>query len=161
MVYMRNETKLDRYYNIVKILLTLSLFVGLAYISMSFSKAGGDIEIALGQNPSMAVMFLVCMINPFIAYLLMIMHRRLNERDGSYAIVNLVFLIVAEAINENLIYILLLGFILYQTMRTTGTGIREGFREKWRNHFLGDISGSLVVIVLSAICLFARIRIGM
>lgn len=160
MVDTKKNTKLDRYYNIAKVLLALSPFVALAYISMNAAKMGVAMATAVGQDPNMTVMFLVAMINPFIAYLLIFAHKKMDQRDSAYAVVNLVFLIVAELMLENVIYILLLGFILYQTMNTGNITIKESFQIKLREHFLSTISGSLVVIVLAGICLFARIRIG-
>ncbi len=161
MVNTIKNNKLDRYFNIAKVLLTISPFVGIAYIMMSASKAGGDIALALSQNPDLTVLFLVCMINPFIAYLLIFMHRKLNEGDPSYAVVNLVLLVVAEVLLQNLIYVLLLGFILFKTLRTYNLSIKESFADKHGIHLLSTISGSLVVIVLTGICLFAQIRIGL
>lgn len=160
MVDTKKNTKLDRYYNIAKVLLALSPFVALAYISMNAAKMGTTMAAAIGQNPNMTVMFLVAMINPFIAYLLIYAHKKIDQRDSAYAVVNLVFLIVAEIMLENMIYILLLGFILYQTMNAGNVTIKESFQTKLQEKFLSTISGSLVVIVLAGICLFARIRIG-
>lgn len=160
MVNTKKKMKLDRYYNIAKVLLALSPFVALAYISMNAAKMGITMAAAVGQDPNMTVMFLVAMINPFIAYLLIFVHRKIDQRDSAYAIVNLVFLIVAEIMLENMIYILLLGFILYQTMNAGNITIKESFQTKIHDCFLSTVSGSLVVIVLAGICLFARIRIG-
>lgn len=160
MVDTKKNTKLDRYYNIAKVLLALSPFVALAYISMNAAKMGTTMAAEIGQNPNMTVMFLVAMINPFIAYLLIYAHKKIDQRDSAYAVVNLVFLIVAEIMLENMIYILLLGFILYQTMNAGNVTIKESFQTKLQEKFLSTISGSLVVIVLAGICLFARIRIG-
>ena len=157
MVDTKKNTKLDRYYNIAKVLLALSPFVALAYISMNAAKMGTTMAAAIGQNPNMTVMFLVAMINPFIAYLLIYAHKKIDQRDSAYAVVNLVFLIVAEIMLENMIYILLLGFILYQTMNAGNVTIKESFQTKLQEIFLSTISGSLVVIVLAGICLFARI----
>lgn len=160
MVNTKKSTKLDRYYNIAKILLTLSPFVALAYISMNAAKMGMATAAAVGQNPSMTVLFLVAMINPFIAYLLIFAHKKIDQNDSAYAVVNLVFLMVAELMLENVIYIVLLGFILYQTMNAGNITIKESFQTKLHERFFSTISGSLVVIVLAGICLFARIRIG-
>lgn len=161
MVIPQKKNALDRYYNIVKVLLTLSPFVGLSYIMMGATKNGTDIASAIAADPSLTVMFLVSMINPFIAYLLIFMHRRLNGGDVAYAVVNLILLVVAEAMIQNLLYIILLGFVLYKTMRTYDITIRKSLQLKLKDHFFSTISGSIVVLVLTGICLFAQIRIGM
>lgn len=151
---------LDRYYNIAKVLLCLTPFVCLAYLSMGAARTGGSISMAIGEDPKLAVMFLVSMINPFIAYLLIFMQKRL-ALDAGYAAVNLSLLIAAEMLLQNVWYILLLGFLLYKTLKTYGITLREAFNKEWNNKFLGTVSGSLVVMALAGICLFATIRIAM
>ena len=81
--------------------------------------------------------------------------------DAAYAVVNLTLLIAAEIMLQNIWYILLLGFILYKTTRESGLTVRESFKKVWRNQFLSVISGSLVVIALCSVCLFATIRIAL
>ena len=121
---------------------------------------GGSVSAAIGEDPKLAVMFLVSMINPFIAYLMTFMQKKLHM-DAAYAAVNLTLLIAAEIMLQNVWYILLLGFILYKTLREYGLTIRESFRKEWRENFLSIISGSLVVIGLCSVCLFATIRIAL
>lgn len=116
--------------------------------------------MAIGEDPKLAVMFLVSMINPFIAYLLIFMQKRL-ALDAGYAAVNLSLLIAAQMLLQNVWYILLLGFLLYKTLKTYGITLREAFKKEWNNKFLGTVSGSLVVMALAGICLFATVRIAM
>ena len=154
------SSRLDRYYNIAKVLLCLTPFVCLAYLSMGAARVGGSVSAAIGEDPKLAGMFLVSMINPFIAYLMTFMQKKLHM-DAAYAAVNLTLLIAAEIMLQNVWYILLLGFILYKTLREYGLTIRESFRKEWRENFLSIISGSLVVIGLCSVCLFATIRIAL
>lgn len=154
------SSRLDRYYDIAKVLLCLTPFVCLAYLSMGAARVGGSVSAAIGEDPKLAVMFLVSMINPFIAYLMTFMQKKLHM-DAAYAAVNLTLLIAAEIMLQNVWYILLLGFILYKTLREYGLTIRESFRKEWRENFLSIISGSLVVIGLCSVCLFATIRIAL
>ena len=127
---------------------------------MGAARVGGSVSAAIGEDPKLAVMFLVSMINPFIAYLMTFMQKKLHM-DAAYAAVNLTLLIAAEIMLQNVWYILLLGFILYKTLREYGLTIRESFRKEWRENFLSIISGSLVVIGLCSVCLFATIRIAL
>ena len=153
------SSRLDRYYNIAKVLLCLTPFVCLAYLSMGAARVGGSVSAAIGEDPKLAVMFLVSMINPFIAYLMTFMQKKLHM-DAAYAAVNLTLLIAAEIMLQNVWYILLLGFILYKTLREYGLTIRESFRKEWRENFLSIISGSLVVIGVWSVCVFATLRIA-
>ncbi len=51
--------------------------------------------------------------------------------------------------------------ILYKTLRAYNVTIKDSFKEKLGKGFFMTVSGSLVVIFLAGICLFATIRINM
>lgn len=122
---------------------------------------GASIQQVIEADPKFLIMFLTSMVNPFIAYLLIYMHKRINDGDISYAVVNLVVLIVAEFIFQNALYMFLLGFILYKTIKTYNISIKSSFKDKIKDKFLMVISGGIVVIIFASICLFATIRVEM
>lgn len=156
-----NIKSLDKYYNIAKVLLTVTPFLYMIYLSMGAAKIGISIPQAIQENPKNVVMFLISMINPFIAYLLIFMHRKIEDGDIAYSVVNLAVLIIAEMMIENVWYIILLGFLLIKTSKTYNVSFKECFKCKWNKGFFGTISGGIVVLALSGICLFATLRIGM
>ena len=152
---------LNKYYNIVKVLLTVTPFVYLIYLSMGSSNVGVSISDIIQKDPKFSVMFLVSMINPFMAYLLMFMHKRIDSNDVEYAVVNLLMFIIAEILLQNLLYIVIFVFILHKTLKIYNLTIIDSFKQKIKEGFFMTISGSMVVIVLASICLFATIRIAM
>lgn len=152
---------INKYYNIAKILLAISPCMSLMYLSMESAKLGISLAEVIGQDPNQTVMFLVSMINPFIAYLLIFIQKKIDNNDVKYAIVNLVMFMVAEILLMNLLYVILFGVILYKTLRAYNVTIKESFEEKLGKGFFMTVSGSLVVIFLAGICLFATIRINM
>ena len=152
---------INKYYNITKILLAISPCMSLMYLSMESAKLGISLAEVIGQDPNQTVMFLVSMINPFIAYLLIFIQKKIDNNDVKYAIVNLVMFMVAEILLMNLLYVILFGVILYKTLRAYNVTIKDSFKEKLQKGFLMTVSGSLVVICLAGICLFATIRINM
>ena len=152
---------INKYYNIAKILLAISPCMSLMYLSMESAKLGISLAEVIGQDPNQTVMFLVSMINPFIAYLLIFIQKKIDNNDVKYAIVNLVMFMVAEILLMNLLYVILFGVILYKTLRAYNVTIKESFEEKFGKGFFMTVSGSLVVIFLAGICLFATIRINM
>ena len=152
---------INKYYNIAKILLVLSPCMSLMYLSMESAKLGISLAEVIGQDPKQTVMFLVSMINPFIAYLLIFIQKKIDNDDVKYAIVNLVMFMVAEILLMNLLYVILFGVILYKTLRAYNVTIKDSFKEKLGKGFFMTVSGSLVVIFLAGICLFATIRINM
>ena len=152
---------INKYYNIAKILLAISPCMSLMYLSMESAKLGISLAEVIGQDPNQTVMFLVSMINPFIAYLLIFIQKKIDNNDVKYAIVNLVMFMVAEILLMNLLYVILFGVILYKTLRAYNVTIKDSFKEKLGKGFYMTVSGSLVVIFLAGICLFATIRINM
>lgn len=152
---------INKYYNIAKILLAISPCMSLMYLSMESAKLGISLPEVIGQDPKQTVMFLVSMINPFIAYLLIFIQKKIDNNDVKYAIVNLVMFMVAEILLMNLLYVILFGVILYKTLRAYNVTIKDSFKEKLGKGFFMTVSGSLVVIFLAGICLFATIRINM
>ena len=152
---------INKYYNIAKILLVISPCMSLMYLSMESAKLGISLAEVIGQDPNQTVMFLVSMINPFIAYLLIFIQKKIDNNDVKYAIVNLVMFMVAEILLMNLLYVILFGVILYKTLRAYNVTIKDSFKEKLGKGFFMTVSGSLVVIFLAGICLFATIRINM
>ena len=152
---------INKYYNIAKILLAISPCMSLMYLSMESAKLGISLPEVIGQDPKQTVMFLVSMINPFIAYLLIFIQKKIESNDVEYAIVNLVMFMVAEILLMNLLYVILFGVILYKTLTSYNVTIKDSFKEKLGKGFFMTVSGSLVVIFLAGICLFATIRINM
>ena len=154
-------SSINKYYNIAKILLAISPCMSLMYLSMESAKLGISLAEVIGQDANQTVMFLVSMINPFIAYLLIFIQKKIDNNDVKYAIVNLVMFMVAEILLMNLLYVILFGVILYKTLRAYNVTIKDSFKEKLGKGFFMTVSGSLVVIFLAGICLFATIRINM
>lgn len=150
----------DRIFTIIRILLALSPFMALTYLSVDTAKYGGSLQSILQSNPKFTVMFLVAMINPFIAYLLGYLKEHLDDGDYGYAMINLGLMIIAELMLQNLIYVLVLAFLIYQCIKTYKISVKDSVQKTFKNHFLRDISGSIVVLIFAAICLFAMIQIG-
>ncbi|UEL49836.1 hypothetical protein JW646_15835 [Terrisporobacter hibernicus] len=144
-----------------KVLLILSPFMSLIYLSINSAQIGLSLPQAIQQDPRLTILFLVSMINPFIAYLLIFIQRKIESSDVKYAVTNLVMFIVAELLLRNTLYVILFGFILYKTLKVYNVTIKESFKDKLKDGLLMTISGSLVVISLASICLFATIRISM
>ena len=151
---------IGRYYKITEILLAISPIMCVIYLNFGAINIGTNILEVIQGDPRLLVMFLSAMVNPFIAYLLIFMERKIVENDISYSVVNLIILIVAELLFQNMVFLCLLGFLLYKIIKLYNVSVRECFKEKIKNKFFTTISGGVVVIVIAAICLFATIRIN-
>ena len=158
----KNEiTSLNKFYNLAKLLLMLTPFISFIYLTMEATSIGISMQELIQQDSNFTILFLVSMINPFIAYLLVFIQKKIEDNDVSYAITNLVMFMIAEVLLQNTLYIILFGVILYKTSKVYNISVKDSFKEKLKDKFLMNISGSLVVIGLDCICLFASIRINM
>ena len=158
----KNEiTSLNKFYNLAKLLLMLTPFISFIYLTMEATSIGISIQELIQQDSNFTILLLVSMINPFIAYLLVFIQKKIEDNDVSYAITNLVMFMIAEVLLQNTLYIILFGVILYKTSKVYNISVKDSFKEKLKDKFLMNISGSLVVIGLACICLFATIRINM
>lgn len=100
-----NEKKLkrlDRYYMIAKVFLMVTPFIAYLYLSLLAMMRSITLPEVLSSEPSVAVIFLIAMINPYIAYLLNIAQRKLKEGDIKFACINFVLLLLAQALTLNL-----------------------------------------------------------
>ena len=158
----KNEiTSLNKFSNLAKLLLMLTPFISFIYLTMEATSIGISMQELIQQDSNFTILFLVSMINPFIAYLLVFIQKKIEDNDVSYAITNLVMFMIAEVLLQNTLYIILFGVILYKTSKVYNISVKDSFKEKLKDKFLMNISGSLVVIGLACICLFATIRINM
>lgn len=79
------NSSIERIFTIIKVLLAVSPFMALGYLTAK-GTAGANLQTILSQNPHYTVMFLVAMVNPFIAYLLGFLQQHLNKADYGYGI---------------------------------------------------------------------------
>ena len=159
MVNSYEKKSIEKYYTIAKVLLTISPIVCVLYLNVGSISVGKSILNVIQEDPKL-LMFLSTMSNPFIAYLLIFMQRRIEEKDIAYAVVNLAILVIAQIMFQNIVFIAILGLLLYKMLKTYNVSLKECFREKFKNQFFLTISGAIVVIFIASICLFASIRIS-
>lgn len=152
------NSSIERIFTIIKVLLAVSPFMALGYLTAK-GGSGGTLQTILSQNPQYTVMFLVAMVNPFIAYLLGFLQEHLNKADYGYAVVNMTLMIIAEAMLQNFLYVAVLAFLLYKIIKTYQISVKESVEDIVKGHLFRDISGSIVVLVFAAICMFAMLQL--
>ena len=101
------------------------------------------------------------MTGPFTAYLIGLAQKHLYDGDAAYLMTHLALIFVAEALLRNVVYMVIMTFLMYLVYQMTGVSPLASVRSKWRNHFFRDLSGCFVLIFFCSFCLFASMRIGM
>lgn len=156
---MNGQTRTDKYFRIAKIFLTLTPILCLVYMTAFGGARGLSVTELIRSEPAMAVAFLTAMLNPFAAYLLGYAQRKAETGDYAYAAANVMSLIAIELILMNLVYAVMLAALLVCLRKDRGLslgGIMKQYRFK---HLLYDISGSLVMLPVAGLCLFAQLRL--
>ena len=128
------NSSIERIFTIIKVLLAVSPFMALGYLTAK-GTAGANLQTILSQNPHYIVMFLVAMVNPFIAYLLGFLQQHLNKADYGYAVVNMALMIVAEVMLQNFLYVAALDFLLYKTVKNISDSGERLCRKKPKKSF--------------------------
>lgn len=151
--------KLNRVYMISKVFLMITPFIAYLYLSLLAASRSITLPEVLKTEPSIAVIFLVAMINPYISYLLNIAQRKLNDGDVSFACINLVLLLVGQALTMNSLYFMMMSYLLYLTVKTYDINIFKTIKESTMKHVFVNGGGSFIVVAFSTVCLFATIRL--
>lgn len=151
--------KYDKWFTAAKALLTLAPFIALIYLQAFMGIS--NLPQMLQQNPQITLTFLVSMAGPFTAYLLGFAQKHLYEGEASYMLAHLALLFVAELLLRNGVYALLMGFLMLLVYRMSGMSPLYALRLKWKDHFLRDLSGCIVLLVFSMFCLFVSLRLGL
>lgn len=149
----------DRWFTIAKTLLTLAPLIAVGYLQMF--AGGSDISSLLQKNPQITVTFLTAMTGPFTAYLLGFAQKHLYEGDAAYLMAHLALIFVAESLLRNVVYMIIITFLMYLVYQMTGVSPLASLRSKLRDHFFRDLSGCFVLIFFCSFCLFASLRLGM
>ena len=151
--------KLDRYYMIAKVFLMITPFIAYLYLSLSAGMRSLALPQLLSREPKAALILLIAMLNPYIAYLLNIAQKKLKEGDQAYVCINFVLLMLAQALTLNSLYFMIIYYLFYVTVKTYNIKVVQTLKDFTVKHLFYSGGGSLIVIAFSALCLFVTIRL--
>lgn len=162
MKHRKKQTQLDkcnRMVTIAKAFLIATPLIAYLYVSMIASNLQLSFQEVLVEQPNITIIFLIAMIHPYVAYLLHLMQKKLAQGDVAFAKINMVFLLIAQALTMNVFYFIMLLYVFYQMIRTYQIEIDL-------HHSIYPIKlvfyhggGSFFVIMISTICLFASLQV--
>lgn len=155
----RNEKRLQRYFNITKVFLALTPVVGYLYISLRASMLSITFQEILKTMPSVTIIFLIAMVNAYVAYLLHLVQKKLSEGDISYACINMLLLLLAELMIGNLLFVSMLLWIFYVMVKTYNIKVIQTIKNSTLKRTFKYGGGSFLVLLFSSISLFATIRL--
>lgn len=156
----KREMLTMRLFTVITVLLVAVPLVMVGYL---WAMGGGSLEglgDAMAQDPQTTVSFVSAMCQVFVAWILVYVRRRYEEGDGGYAAANLVGLVCGEVLLMNAVGVLGCAVLLWRVWRGVSGELSAWWGERGLGGKLLDLSGSLVVCVMGAICAFATWRVS-
>ena len=155
----RREQLTARIFTTVQVVLCLVLVATVVSLSMSGTGLSADgLQEAFSTNPAMTVSFLSACAQPFIAYLVRLVRRHYVAGDAA---ANLIVLLCAEMMLQSMVGVVAMAILLWRVWRCGAQVMGDWRRGRGVAGVLADVSGSVVVLALAAVCLFASTRIAM
>ncbi|MBE6469062.1 MAG: hypothetical protein E7001_03675 [Coriobacteriaceae bacterium] len=151
-----------RIFTTVQVMLVVIPFVHLGFAGVLNAGAAAmeSLRVMLEQNPAFLVSFIAELLQPFAAYLVRIAYRHYAQGDAGYAAGNLVVLLCAELLMQNMVGVVGMAVLLWRTWGRAADVLGPWARERSVGGVLADVSGALVTVVLAALLAFANARLG-
>lgn len=157
--YDKASKKMNRYFTIAKVFLAITPFIGYLYLSLRASSMSITLQEVLTKEPSVAIIFLMAMLNPYIAYLLDLMQKKLQQDEHQFACINMVLLLISQAIVMNSFYFMMLAIVFYKAIKFYDIEIFKTIKQFTIKQSLLLGGGSFIVMFFSSVCLFATLRL--
>lgn len=157
------ETKaskqMNRYFLITKIFLSITPLICYFYVSMQAMGLKLSFQETLIQDPNITIIFLIAMVNPYIAYLIHLIQKKLAAGEPKFAVINMILLLIAEILTMNVFYFCMLVYVFYKAIKYYRVDVKSAGRSITLKQSFYCGGGSFLVIMISSICLFATIRL--
>ncbi len=151
--------KINRYYKISQIFFCITPFIAYIYISLSASMLSISFQDILTSNTQLLVIFIIAMLNPYIAYLLSLIKNKLTIQSYEFVVINLILLFISQLLTLNYFYLILLGIVFYKTIQIYNIDIKYELSHITLKSLFGLSGGSLIIIVISSLCLYATLQL--
>ncbi|MEG0453027.1 MAG: hypothetical protein RR558_08180 [Coprobacillus sp.] len=151
--------RLNRNFLIAKAFLSITPILCYLYVSLKASMNAITFQEVLVKDPSTTIIFLIAMLNPYIAYLVHLIQNKLADKDYKFACMNMALLLIAQALTLNAFYFMVLAYVFYCAVKYYDIHILSIIKTvSVKQTFLFG-GGSFIVILMSSISLFATIRL--
>ena len=154
-----SEKTLQRYFFIVKAFLMATPVIFYSYMQIKASANGCNIQDLLTREPETTIMLVNSMLNAYAAYILHLAQKNISGRNVYSAVINIGMLMLSQALSRNIFGFLLLLFVATKSIRYYKISLKDTFRQGTVKQFLYDGGGSLIIVLLNALMLYATIKL--
>lgn len=158
----RNEKAkkmMDRNFMMAKIFLAITPIIAYLYVQLSAMSLSLSIQEILTQQTSITIVFMIAMINPYIAYLLHLTQKKLESNEPTFAYINMILLLASQALVMNYFYFAMLAYVFYKALKFYHIQPLQQLKSIRIKQAFYCGGGSMIVVFLSCICLFATLRL--
>lgn len=153
------KTTIKRIFLITKCFLCITPMLAYMYIALQASLFQIDVQGMLQASPNVAIVFLISMMNPYIAYLLHLMEKQLQNGDTAYVCVNMLLLLLAQLLTLNVFYFIMLAYVFYKTYHTYRLDMKTILSTFHLKTLFYQGGGSMMIVMLSSICFYATMHL--
>ena len=154
-----SEKTLQRYFFIAKAFLMATPVLFYSYITLRASMNGCNIQELLNREPETTIILVNSMLNAYAAYILHLAQKNISGRNVYSAVINIGMLMLSQALSRNVFGFLLLLFVAAKAIRYYKISLKDTFRHGTVKQFLYDGGGSLIIVLLNALMLYAAIKL--
>lgn len=116
-------------------------------------------QYILEHEPSITVIFLIAMVNPYIDYIIHLMQKHLEQRNMKFACINMGLLLIAEMLMMNVFYFVMLLYVFYRAVQFYDIQIFKTLKMATIKQMFFCGGGSMLVMLISCISLFSTIKL--
>lgn len=151
--------KTARYFLVAKVLFGITPFVAYLYLTLQGSLMASSLQEMLASYPGLVVIFILAMVNPYISYLLSLIEKNLAKGNHKFALINMGLILVTQLASLNFFYLSLLVYVFYRAIKDYKIDLKAQLFRMPVAKVLRDGGGSLMVLAVNLLCLFATIKI--
>ncbi|MEG1462257.1 hypothetical protein [Anaerorhabdus sp.] len=150
---------MHRYFLITELFLAITPIICYFYVSMLALNLHVTFQDMLVKDPNITIIFLIAMINPYIAYLIHLIYKKLETKDTTFVLINMFFLLIAQLLTMNVFYFMMLLYVFYKAINYYHVDVKKAWKSITIKQSFYCGGGSFLVIMLSSVCLYSTIRL--
>lgn len=154
-----SENVLHRYFFIAKAFLMATPVLCYTYITLKASMNGCNIQELLNQEPATTILLVNSMLNAYASYLLHLAQKNVSGRNTYSAVLNIGLLMLSQMLIRNIFGLLVLLVVAKKSIQYYKISLKKTLRQTTVKQFLYDGGGSLIIVFLNALMLYATIKL--
>ena len=156
----KSKIRLHRNFVMMRLFLVITPVIAYFYVNLLATMASTTLQNILTSSPETVLVFIIAMINPYIAYLLGLVEKKLETNDEQFIVINMVLLILAQILTMNPFYFMMLAYLAYRIIKVYKIDFKQHLKSFTIKSLFALGGGGFIVIFLSSLCAFVSSKIA-